>query len=327
MKECLDELRKKRLDAPHNASYKSYLSLCYAASGNWMRQDSNYSDSEYKDNEYRTRTIILDLENQLREEILNSTVKDDTKANVFEVNRNRGNSITFEQSRLQRLSFEFILMLDMLCLSIFTDQSILLPTAMEKILHTSNNTYWKFSFMIRSNNKDVIERILSRRGIAIYELEEMQFLYRNIWNCVQKTKYKNFEYRHSFLSLNNALDVLSRMAVYLDDTKIVELIKFIVGINHNDNEQYMSNISNILQRLSTRFNGSIAAELKDELFAVDKSKLCLASYFNDVNIMLDDNVECYSNAIELVKSNDIEKRDNGIAQLLILMEKFQKRKI
>ena len=215
----------------------------------------------------------------------------------------------------------------MLCLPIFTDQSILLPTAMEKILHTSNNTYWKFSFMIRSNNKDVIERILSRRGIAIYELEEMQFLYRNIWNCVQKTKYKNFEYHHSFLSLNNALDVLSRMAVYLDDTKIIELIKFIVGINHNDNEQYMSNISNILQRLSTRFNGSIAAELKDELFAVDKSKLCLASYFNDVNIMLDDNVECYSNAIELVKSNDIEKCDNGIAQLLILMEKFQKRKV
>lgn len=63
---------------------------------------------------------------------------------------------------------------------------------------------------------------------------------------MQKTKYKNFEYRHSFLSLNNALDVLSRMAVYLDNTKIIELIKFIVGINHNDDEQYMSNISNIL---------------------------------------------------------------------------------
>jgi len=77
------------------------------------------------------------LENQLREEILNSNVKADTQANVFEVNRNRGNSITFGQSRLQRLSFEFILMLDMLCLPIFTDQSILLPTVMEEIVHTS----------------------------------------------------------------------------------------------------------------------------------------------------------------------------------------------
>lgn len=170
LKECLDELRKKRLDASHNASYKSYLSLCYAASGNWMRKDNDYSDSEYKDNEFQTRAIILDLENQLREEILNSTVKDDTQANVFEVNRNRGNSITFGQSRLQRLSFEFILMLDMLCLPIFTDQSILLPTAMEKILHTSNNIYWKFSFMIQSNNKNGIERILSRRGIAVYRI-------------------------------------------------------------------------------------------------------------------------------------------------------------
>ena len=183
--------------------------------------------------------------------------------------------------------------------------------------------------MIRSNNKNVIERILSRRGIAVYELEEIQFLYHNIWNCVQKTKYKNFEYRYSFLSLNNALDVLSRMVVYLDDTKIIELIKFIVEVDHNDNRQYMSNISNILLRLSTRFNGSIGAELKNEIFAVDKSKLCLASYFNDVSIILDENIERYSNAIELVSSNDIEKRDNGIAQLLILWrnsknEKFSK---
>ena len=137
LKECLDELRKKRLDASHNASYKSYLSLCYIASGNWVRQDNDYSDSEYKDNVYQTRAIILNLENQLREEILNSNVKADTQANVFEVNRNRGNSITFGQSRLQRLSFEFILMLDMLCLPIFTDQSILLPTVMEEIVHTS----------------------------------------------------------------------------------------------------------------------------------------------------------------------------------------------
>lgn len=75
-------------------------------------------------------------------------------------------------------------MLDMLCLPIFTDQSILLPTIMEKILCTSNKTYWKFSFMIQSNNKNVIERILLRRGIAIYDLEEMQFLYQNIWNCM-----------------------------------------------------------------------------------------------------------------------------------------------
>ena len=65
-----------------------------------MRQDNDYSDSEYKDNVYQTRAIILNLENQLREEILNSNVKADTQANVFEVNRNRGNSITFGQSRL-----------------------------------------------------------------------------------------------------------------------------------------------------------------------------------------------------------------------------------
>ncbi len=157
----------------------------------------------------------------------------------------------------------------------------------------------------------------------------MQFLYHNMWNCVQKTKYKNFEYHHSFLNLKNALDVLSRIAVYLDDTKIIELVKYIVGINYNDNEQYMSGISNILQRLSTRFNGSIGAELKNEIFTVDKSKLCLASYFNDVNMTSDENIERYSSAIELVKSIDIEKRDNGIAQLLILWknsenEKFSK---
>lgn len=70
--------------------------------------------------------------------------------------------------------------------------------------------------MVRSNNKNVIERILSRRGIAVHELAKMEILYRNIWNCVQKTIYKNFDYRYSFLSLSNALDVLSRLAVQPD---------------------------------------------------------------------------------------------------------------
>ncbi len=37
--------------------------------------------------------------------------------------------------------------------------------------------------------------------------------------------------------------------------------------------------------------------------------------------------ECYSNAIELVKSNDIEKRDNGIAQLLILWRNSKNEKL
>lgn len=317
LKECLNDLGRLKMNSDFNASYKSYLSLCYNTLNKWWSRDDGYSDLEYKGNGFQTRRIIIELEQELREELLKDRVKDDTRENVFEVNFNQGKTITLGQNKLQRLSFEFILMLDTLCLPLFSDQSFLLPAAIQNIMSTSSNTYWKSSFLIRANNKDVIERAFSRRSIAMSDLNMMTELFDNMWNCVEKTNYKEFDERNAFFSQNNALNILTRMAVYLDDDKFLKLMKYIIGIELKEDNHSINELKGMISRLSTRFNETMAVALLDEVFLKADSRLCVASYFSQLNIKIAEPDKYYVNAIKLTKKDKFE-RDNGIAQLLCL---------
>jgi hypothetical protein len=324
LKECLNNLRNLKMDTAFNASYKSYLSLCYNSLNKWWNLDDDYSDHEYKGNEFQTRRIILELEDALREEILMNSVKDETRENVFEVNFNKGKTITIGEKKIKTLSFEFILMLDTLCLPLFSDQSRLIPDAMKNIMETSKNTYWKSSFMIRANNKEVIERILSRRSIAMTDRDMLVELYKRIWECVKKTTYKNFDSRNAFLSHSNALNVLSRMVVFLDDESIVNLMKHIVMIKLKKDDYCISDLKGIVSRLSTRFNGKVAESLLNEIFTDADSRLQLAVYFTQMDFEITDSEKYYGGAIALIQDKDQCKRDNGIAQLLCLWKNSPK---
>lgn len=322
LEECLNDLKKSKMDSTLYASYKSYLSLCYATLKGWHRNDE-YSDTEYKNNPFQTRQIVIDMEDQLREEVLKSKAKDEVRENVFEVNFNRGRTVVFGENKLQRLSFEFVLMLDTLCLPLFTEQSILMPDAIKNIMGTSDNEYWKLSFMVRSNSKEVIERAFSRRGIATIPLHTMKELYNNIWDCVQRTNYKDFDGQSVFLSCNYALNVLSRMAVFLEDEKVLDLVKHLVKIVINDDVYTANELKKVISRLSTRFNGRLAGNLLHEIFIDADSRLCLASFFTQMDISITAADIYYEKAIELIKSKKDFEKDNGIAQLLCLWKNCQ----
>ena len=318
LKECLNGLEKLKMDTAFNASYKSYLSLCYTTLGKWGNLDDDYSDREYRGNEFQTRRIILEMEAALREEILKRRVKDETKENIFEVNCYRSETINFGESKIQALSFEFVLMLDTLCLPLFSDQCLLLPTVMENIMGTSEDSYWKASFMIRADNKELIERILSRKSIALTKRDVFNKLYEKLWNCVETGEYKSFEGKGVFLSQKNALNVLSRIVVFLDDESIVDLVKYIVAIKLTEDDYKVNDLKGIISRLSTRFNKKVAERLIDEIFFMADSRLQLSSYFTQMKITITDTSKYYKRAISLIKEADEFKRDNGIAQLLCL---------
>lgn len=317
LEECLNDLKKSKMDSTLYASYKSYLSLCYATLKGWHRNDE-YSDTEYKSNPFQTRKIIIEMENQLREEILKSKVKDEARENVFEVNFSRIQTIEIGENKLRKLSFDFIMMLDTLCLPLFTDQSILMPDAIKNIMDTSDNKYWKLSFIVRANSKEVIERAFSRRGIAMISYHTMKELYDNIWNCIQKMNYKDFYGQSIFGDYNYALDVLSRMVVFLEDEKVLNLVKHLIKIDINDDSYIISELKRIISRISTRFNGRLAENLLQEIFIDADSRLCLALFFTQIDISITAAGMYYEKAIELIKSKKDFERDNGIAQLLCL---------
>ena len=199
LKEVQNELGRLRMNASFMASYKSYWSLCHNAFSIWQMYLPEYADSEYQDNSFKTRKIILDLQNKLREEILKGKAKDEIRDNIFEINYSNGEVRFIGQPKIQELSMEFILMLDLLCLPLFAEQSLLLPEAVQSIKLTSENIVWKMSLLIRANNKDVIERVFSRQGIANLSKDDIGILYENIWNHMCNRAYKSLNNKFAFL--------------------------------------------------------------------------------------------------------------------------------
>lgn len=317
LNKVLDELQKKDYNDLLYASYKSYFSLCYSTLG-WLERDDEYSDFDLRNNVYRTRSIILKIEEALRDKILNASIEDLRKENVFEVNRGQGKTIRIGGNPYQDLSFKFVLMLDELSLPLFKDQCALLPDAIKQITPTSNNAYWKASFLIRANNKEIIERMLSRRGIADYDSDLIKSLYDNLWKCVTHTEYKDPRYHTVCLNLYNALDALTRMAVYLSEDYIVELVQLMVRLGNSYPDEKGNDIYNFFARMSTRFNGMIGEKLVQEIFITAAPKLCLASFFVDLDMRIQETGTYYLGAIQQTKSENQEERDNGIAQIIIL---------
>ena len=317
LKEVQNELGKLRMNAAFMASYKSYLSLCRNAFSVWQMFLPEYADSEYQDNSFKTRKIIVDLHDELRDEILKGKAKDEIRDNVFEINYSNGEVGIIGQPKSQELSMEFILMLDLLCLPLFTEQSLLLPDAVQNIKLTSENIMWKMSLLARANNKDVIERVFSRQGIATLSKDDIGVLYENIWNHVCNQAYKLFSNKIAFLDYINALNILSRIAVFLDDSKIIDLIKYISKIKFEIQDMYIGEIRAIIVRLSTRFNKRVTRELLNEIFIEADSRLYLATYFSEVSIEIDNAEIYYQNAIALLGKSEPE-RDNGIAQIIFL---------
>ena len=110
---------------------------------------------------------------------------------------------------------------------------------------------------------------------------------------------------------------MSRIAVFLDDSKIIDLIKYISKIEFETQDMYIGEIRAIIVRLSTRFNKRVTQELLNEIFIEADSRLYLATYFSEVSIEIDNAEIYYQNAIALLGKSEPE-RDNGIAQIIFL---------
>lgn len=317
LKEVQNDLGRLRMNSSFNASYKSYWSLCYNAFGIWWMHMPEYADFEYQDNAFKTRKIIINLHNELKDKILKGKAEDEVRENVFEINHSRGEAIVIGQPQIQKLSFEFILMIDLLCLPLFTDQSLLLPDAVQNIKQTSENFMWKMSLLVRANNKDVIERAFSRQEIAMLSKDDMGVLYENIWNHVCNHTHKTLDDKFAFMDHINALNILSRIAVFLDDSKIIDLIKYISKIKFESKDRHIGEVSTIISRLSTRFNKRILKDVLEDIFIEADSRLYILTYFSKVSLKIDNAGRYYQNAIDLLKKEGAE-RDNGIAQIIFL---------
>ncbi len=113
---------------------------------------------------------------------------------------------------------------------------------------------------------------------------------------------------------------MSRLVVFLDDDDIIHFIKRLCRFGKHDYEIVCSEIGKVLDRIKKRFNKKIGTELQEYIFVLFNVKCGLVSFFEDIDININDESKdkYYKNALMMLNNEDSEIRDYGVKHLLLL---------
>ncbi|MDE7203370.1 MAG: SIR2 family protein [Lachnospiraceae bacterium] len=330
--ECSAELAQMKIPKDIYASYLGYLNLCHRA-GRWGISDK-YSDAKYFENSYNTRQIVI----KKRDDLSRTFFKDDCKESrrILSFNLNTGKSISVTHYTGVRdtcaKSFSYLITLDKLCLPLFSDLADLLPRVFNETIDSNGCTYWKLSFIARSNNDKLINQIFTREIIEASSKDDIARLFHSLVLLSDLYKDNDYFQKKYIISEKNILDILSRLVIFMPDENVIQYLKILGRISRTHDSRIDKDIHNILERISTRFNGNVAVACQDMIFKEFEPQFHLASYFSGSSFEIDEgNVQdYYISAIRLAGKEDIKERDCGISQLLLLwknckLEDFRKR--
>ncbi len=326
LSECSSELAQMKIPKDIYASYLGYLNLCYRAS-RWDISDE-YSDAEYFENSYNTRQIVI----RRRDDLSRTFFRDDCKESrrILPFNLNTGKSITITHymgiKDTYTKSFSYLITLDKLCLPLFNDLADLLPRVFNEVIASSSCTYWKLSLIARSNNDKLISQIFTRETIGVTCKDDISSLFRSLVSLAELYKPEdNYFQKKYIISIKNILDILSRLVIFMPDESVIQYLEILGRISRNGDSRIDKDIHNIIERISTRFNSSVAASCQNMIFKEFGVQFYLASHFSKFSFSIDkENVrDYYLGAIQLAGTEDIKKRDCGISQLFLLWKNYK----
>lgn len=324
--ECSSELAQMKIPKDIYASYLGYLNLCYRAS-RWDISEE-YSDAEYFENLYNTRQIVI----RRRDDLSRTFFRDDCKESrrILPFNLNTGKSITFTHyagiKDACTKSFNYLITLDKLCLPLFNDLADLLPRVFNEVIASSSCTYWKLSLIARSNNDKLISQIFTRETIGVTCKDDIDSLFQSLISLAEFYKPEDDYFQKKYIiSMKNILDILSRLVIFMPDESVIQYLEILGRISRNGDSRIDRDIDNIIERISTRFNGTVAASCQNMIFKEFGVQFHLASYFSKFSFDIDkENVrDYYLGAIQLAGKEDIKERDCGISQLFLLWKNYR----
>lgn len=319
LSECSAELAQMKLADEIYASYLGYLNLCYRVGNREVLEE--YSDNRYYDNLYNTRRIIVEQRKKL-EQVFFEKDREKEEIAPFSLNTNKSvKKFSKKEADCYKNSFVFILEMDKICLPMCLEQTRLLPRVYDEIIHSSNYAYWKMSLAVRTNQEKVIDQIFTRKTLLNIDDSEKQYLFEKLIEIVKLySEEDNYNSTQYFVSVKNLLSVLSRLAIFIEDTNIVAFLEMLSRFSRKEKSFIVRDINKILQIISTRFNGNIANACQNIIFSEFDARYHLASYFNDVSFEIsEEDVETfYEKALRANLSENISERDNGLACLLTL---------
>lgn len=319
--ECSSDLAQMKISKNIYASYLGYLNLCYRVN-KWEVSDE-YSDENYFENPYNIRQIIIKQRDMLSQVFFRDDCKEDERVLPFNLNTGKNTRYTIGVKETYRRSFCYLISLDKLCLPLFSDLAALLPRVFKEVINSSSFTYWKLSLIARSDNEKLINQIFTRETIGETCKEDIENLFYSLMRLVEfYAQDDDYFQRKYVISIKSILNILSKLTIFMPDENVIQYLKILSVASRNNDNIIEKNINSILDCLSTRFNGTVAAACQDIIFKDFGVQYHLASMFEKFCFYINkEKIQSYYlNAIQLVgKDNSIE-RDCGISQLLLLWQ-------
>lgn len=299
------------------------MSDCYG-----IRQDRKRLMNAFTSTEQEELYAVIKKRDDLSQTFFKEDCKKSRRILPFNLNAGKSTVIThtigIKDTYMK--SFSYLVTLDRLCLPLFNDLADLLPKVFNEVIASSSSTYWKMSLISRSNDNKVIDQIFTRETIGVTCKADIDVLFSSLVSLAElyKTEDDYFQKKY-FLSLKNIVDILSRIVVFMPDENIVQYLKILCRVSRNNDSRIEKDVYNILERISIRFNGTIASSSQDLIFKDFGIQFHLASYFSEFAFEIDrENVQnYYLSAIQLAGKEDIQERDCGISQLILLWKNYK----
>lgn len=327
LNKCSSELAHMNLSDELYASFWGYLNLCYRSENIILSIEKEFSDEDTYYNKYNTRNIINKLSQDISYKFFEEEENSEDNILPFNLNTKRSTTTISSRDLLTIKSFNLILAIEKLGLKTFSEQNIIMPKVINKIIESSDSKYWKASIVIRTNNKKIINKFFTRETIQTMKKEDIKLLFDSMSKLSKLFENSdNYLYKRYIITQNILTECLSRLCIFLHDDDVVVFIKYLSNISNIDCGYSSKHVRDSLDRIKTRFNTNIANKIQNIIFKEFNYRYCLASYFEKIEIS-DENInEYYKNAIENCKSKEILERDNAISQLILLWNSKRKLK-
>lgn len=323
LKDCYADLAQKKYSVNKKASIIGYINLCARSVLSYGYNLDAFKDDEYYANDYNCRKIVIESRDDIIAQLFNNKNKENIKEFAFNPNSYTMHytmGYTGEEKKIDA-SFQYLLLQDLLCLPIYSDHKNTIITAVEIIECTSKSPIWKWSRIASINDDKIINSYFTRERIYNTDIKYVERFFDYIlelWNIVShKKKLNDID---KLLSESTIVDILSRLSIVLDETRISNFIHELYKLNNCMNYEEKV-IVNIIERLKYSFNNKILELCLDDIFDKIHYRYHLASYFDGINYIEMDipNLNIYvKNIINELESNDIEIRDNALAKAILL---------
>ena len=320
-------LAQKKYSENKTASLKGYLNLCARSllSGLGKSFDDSFSDKEYYSNSYNVRNIF----NQIKNDVSNSL--------LLAYNESRGEKPGFnpgtyavrygaatkkEQDAVSK-PLKYVMFQDLLCLpNTFSDHKEILALALKGIIPTSPIPTWKWSSIIRTNDKKIINTFFTRELIVSSDKEWIETISDQLNNLVDKFNSEDrFNSRNKIITQETIYDILSRFSIVMEGDKVISLGKKIIEQIKLLDDTDSKRLTEFFRRIQVSMNADVLSHYLHELLLSDKIPLHFLFEFVDIDANLDHieiSDDVFNKIVEEIKSNDGVTRDKGIVKVKLI---------